>query len=425
VDSTIREGLFRNYGSSPLSGPGGNAALLIPLGERVMLQLKFFNPLPVDLSLRDLQIILNIPESFDVIGTDITIPSGTTKDVTLVATPLSLGTFRIESTSWYLGTRVQIIQHIRKKGLLLQKTLTQRAHHQRSPDTSLTFNVIETCPLLRLDIGKEIENVEVLNGEIIRTTLSIVNEGSAAAKNIELIFNYPIGALELFHVSKDSSDINYDSDTTKTVRFLPFIGQSCTAVRIPNDISLRSGGSIQLRVWVRCQDIGKLEISLLASYQSALSDRVSPRTSYSSFNVTVLPSVDLSMTLIPRQASPTSKSMLLNATNKIPADELASRYGIIDPISSSPGAIPPDMERAGDGCFCITGMLYLGAGQVNGEIVGVYRNDANKNEKHVANSSEKISLFIPIELNDPSDIIANPQLLLPAYGAPPAWLMKS
>jgi hypothetical protein len=293
VDSAIREGLFRNYGSTPLSGSGnpggaGGAALPIPLGERVVLHLKFYNPLPVDLSLRDLQILMNIPESFDVIGTDVTIPSGTTKDVTLIATPLTLGTFRVESACWYLGTRVQIIQHIRKKGLLLQKTLTQRAHRQRSPDNTLTFNVIETCPLLRLDIGKEMENAEVLNGEIIRTSLLIVNEGSAAAKNIELIFNYPIAAIELFHVSNDASEppIRYDSDTTKIVRFLPFIGQSCTAVRIPNDITIRSGGSIQLRVWVRFQDIGKLDISLLASYQSALSDRVSPRTSFSSFNVT-------------------------------------------------------------------------------------------------------------------------------------------
>lgn len=285
VDSTIREGLFRNYGSSPLSGSGNNA-LLIPLGERVVLHLKFYNPLPVDLSLRDLQVIMNIPESFDVIGTDTIIPSGTTKDVTLIATPLTLGTFRVESTCWYLGARVQIIQHIRKKGALLQKTLTQRAHRQRSPDNTLTFNVIETCPLLRLDIGKEMENAEVLNGEIIRTTLTMVNEGSAAAKDIELIFNYPIGALELFHVSNEAEGVKYDSDTTKIVRFLPFIGQSCTAVRIPNDISIRSGGFIQLRVWIRCQDIGKLEISLLASYQSALSDRVAPRTSFSSFNVT-------------------------------------------------------------------------------------------------------------------------------------------
>jgi hypothetical protein len=138
--------------------------------------------------------------------------------------------------------------------------------------------------------------------------------------------------------------------------------------------------------------------------------------------VTVLPSVDLAMTIIPRQASPTSKSMLLSATNKIPADELASRYGIIDPISS-PEQIPPDMQRSGDGCFCITGMLYLGAGQVNGDIVGVYR-DSNQTEKHVANTSEKISLFIPIELNDPSEIIANPSSLLLHQSSSP-WIMKS
>lgn len=284
ADYSVREGGLRNLSGSPLSG-SGTSALLIPLGEKVVLNLQLYNPLPIDLLLRDLQIIMNLPESFDVLGTEVIIPSGTTRDITLIATPLSVGTFRVNSACWYLGERVQIIQHIRKKGTLLQKTLAQRAQHQRAPDTTLTFNVVETCPLLRLDFEKDLENAEVLCGEIFRTSLSIFNEGSASAKNLELIFNFPVAAVELFSVNGDISQLNYQSDRTKSVSFLPFVGQSCTAVRLPSDIIIRSGGSVQLRLWLRFPDVGNLEISLLASYQSALSDRVAPRTSFCSFNV--------------------------------------------------------------------------------------------------------------------------------------------
>jgi hypothetical protein len=309
ADSNIREGGNGNstFRLGGLSGGGTSTAsvLMIPLGEKVILSLQFYNPLPVDLSLRDVQVLMNLPDSFDVIGTELIIPSGTMKEVRLYATPLSLGTYQVDRACWFLGgsvssalsspppPRVQIIQQIRKQGLLLQKTLTQRAHHQRAPDNTLTFNVIETCPLLRLDIAKDIENMEILNGEILRTTLSLYNEGGAAAKNIEFICNYPIGAMELFRVplsGVDLSNLNYDSETTKSVDFFPFIGQSCTAIRLPNEIVIRPGESIQLRIWFRFHDLGKLQISLLSSYQSAQSDRLAPRNSFTSFQV----SLDLS-----------------------------------------------------------------------------------------------------------------------------------
>jgi hypothetical protein len=127
--------------------------------------------------------------------------------------------------------------------------------------------------------------------------------------------------------------------------------------------------------------------------------------------------------MISRQSSPTSKSMLLTLANKIPADELASRYGIVNPITS-PDQIPQDLQRSGDGCFCVTGLLYLGAGTINGDIVGVYR-DNNQTEKHVANISEKISLFVPIELTDPTSRLADYFTHNSSRGAAGGWVMKS
>lgn len=125
------------------------------------------------------------------------------------------------------------------------------------------------------------------------------------------------------------------------------------------------------------------------------------------------------MTMVPRQSSPISKSMILTLANRIPADELASRYGIVDPIASQE-MIPPDMQRAGEGCFCVTGLLYLGAGRVVGDIVGIFR-DSDKTAKQVANSSEKLSLFLPIELVDPSEILSKPESLSECR----SWMIKS
>lgn len=119
---------------------------------------------------------------------------------------------------------------------------------------------------------------------------------------------------------------------------------------------------------------------------------------------------------VPRQSSPICKSMILTLANRIPVDELASRYGIVDPIGS-PELIPQDMQRAGEGCFCVTGLLYLGAGRVAGDIVGIFR-DPEKSQKQVANSSEKICLFLPIDLVDPSEILSKS---LSEY---PSWIIK-
>jgi hypothetical protein len=116
--------------------------------------------------------------------------------------------------------------------------------------------------------------------------------------------------------------------------------------------------------------------------------------------------------------------MIISLTNQIPADELASHYGIINPIispTSSDIHIPLDLQRAGDGCFCVTGLLYLGAGTINGDIVGIYKN-SNQTEKHVANISEKISLFVPIELTDPTSRLSN---FSSSKMRTESWIMKS
>jgi hypothetical protein len=329
ADSNIREGNGNNSFRIPLSGSGnstsGGNALFIPLGEKVVINLQFYNPLPIDLSLKDLQIIMNQTDSFDVLGIDLMIPSGMIQEVKLMATPLSLGTFHVDSASWYLTNsstidddhdsrhssrhtshnRLQILQHIYKKGLLLQKTLIQRSHHQRALDTTLTFNVIETSPLLRMEIGQEMENIEILNGEIIQSTLTLYNEGSAMTKNIELICNYPFSAYEYFILPSESGDgdgddknendknernlmkLYYPSERgTQTIHFLPFIGQSCTTIRLPNEIFLHPGESIQFKIWFRFHHLGKLQISFLSSYQSAQpSDRLPSRNSFISFHV--------------------------------------------------------------------------------------------------------------------------------------------
>mmetsp|Transcript_14452 Transcript_14452/g.21723 ORF Transcript_14452/g.21723 Transcript_14452/m.21723 type:complete len:1460 (-) Transcript_14452:198-4577(-) len=392
TNMSARSDNSRSLGTHALGG--SSKGLMIPLGEKVIIQMHINNPLPVELSLKDFKIIMNSPDCFDVTGVDVVLPSGASKVLTLYATPLNLGSFHVEGVSWYLGDKVKVVQHIRKEGPLLQKTLSQRAVRERGQDRSLMFNIVETCPSIQVEIGESINNTEILSGEVINTTIVLHNEGGADGKDIDLIFNYPVSAVELYNES--------EGDESESVQFLPFFGQSCTAVHLPAGIEVRPGDSVTLRAWVRLQDPGIQEIQVLASYKSKSSERSSTRMSFSSFQVTVLPSIDISMSVVARQSSSTSKSILLELANRIPTDEMASNYGIVTPIQAS-SDVPEAMNRGGNGCCCVSGILFLGAGELAGTIIGATTGPGN--EKCIANISEKLSLYLPVELASAADML--------------------
>ena len=268
----------RNRLSGPGSMGGGMANIVsIPLGEKVVIQMIIHNPLPVELSLRDFQVHMNVPDSFDVTGMDVILPSGASQTITLTATPLCVGSFHVDSVSWLLGDRLKIKQHVKKRGRMQQKTLAQRAAKERAPDNSLMFNIIQTWPALRMDVPAVIQNAEVLCDEIVTTEITLCNDGGTAAKHIHLIFNTPVAAVRLL--------TQQDSDRPAASDFLPFFGQSCTAVHLPPGTVIAPGRSVQLQVFLRLTEVGRQEISLLASYKATAEDKT-PRTSFTSFEVT-------------------------------------------------------------------------------------------------------------------------------------------
>jgi hypothetical protein len=129
-----------------------------------------------------------------------------------------------------------------------------------------------------------------------------------------------------------------------------------------------------------------------------------------------MPAIELSMAIVARQASPTAKSILLTAMNRIPTDDLANNYGIVSPIQGDMN-VPAAMTQSGDGCFCVTGILFLGGGTPSGNIVGTM--DASNTEKCVANTSESLSIFVPVNL------LTGLQVAAQAKAHPPSsWILK-
>ena len=112
-------------------------------------------------------------------------------------------------------------------------------------------------------------------------------------------------------------------------------------------------------------------------------------------------SIDLNISIIARHAAPTAKSFLLSMLNRIPTDDLATNYGIVSPIEIGQNT-PSVMAQGGDGCFCVTGILFLGGGVLSGDIVGT--TDTKSNQKCIVNTSESISLFVPVSLLSASEI---------------------
>lgn len=281
ADMALRNGSESNrYGNVGSMGNSGNLALCIPLGESVVVQMTILNPLPVELSLRDFKIEMDVPESFETLGVDILLPSGSSKTISLVAMPLSVGTFRVASASWFLGDNIKIVQHINKKGPMQQKTLAQRAARERGPDTSLIFNIVQKAPSIRIELLENIINNDVLCGEIIKTTISLRNDGGMTARHIDVIFSHSVSAVEMIDAHQHS---RVDHSPT---HFIPFFGNSCTAIHLPPETIIPPGKHIKLHVYMRLTEVGKQEISLLTAYKTSVEDKTS-RHSVTSFQVIV------------------------------------------------------------------------------------------------------------------------------------------
>jgi hypothetical protein len=244
----------------------------IPLGENVMVKVKFTNKLPVDLRLSALQLMMDLPDSFVVQPREQTVGSEVSEEIVLQATPQVLGQFSVRSVRWQLGDHLVISQPLWKQGPLLQRSLQQRANRERGRDTSLQFEVVEAQPLLQMQFDGL--SPEVLQGQLLKSTLKIVNKGAAIATDIYIKLSQPSF---VFYLQANDDD----------GQVLDFFGMSSTVVHLKG-IDIAPGQEIRLEAWLRVTKPGLQRISLLLAYQAPIDLNLSPsllqpmgsRTSY-------------------------------------------------------------------------------------------------------------------------------------------------
>jgi hypothetical protein len=206
-----------------------------------------------------MQLVMNNTESFVVQPIDHLIASEKAEELILQATPQSLGNYHVKSVRWHLGDHLIINQPLNKKGPLLQRSLEQRANAVRGKDSSLDFEVVEAYPLLHLQF--EGLSPEVLQGQLLKSTLIISNKGAAPAAEVYIKLSQPSFVFYLQH----------GAGGDQSGQILEFFGQSSTVVHLQGLI-IQPGQEIRLEAWLRVTKPGLQRISLLLAYQAALSE---------------------------------------------------------------------------------------------------------------------------------------------------------
>ena len=80
----------------------------------------------------------------------------------------------------------------------MQRTRQQRASGERGPDTSLSFEVVPAHPLLKMEF--EGLSPEVLQGQLLKATLVLRNEGAATAGEVFIKLSQPLFVFYLSQV---------------------------------------------------------------------------------------------------------------------------------------------------------------------------------------------------------------------------------
>jgi len=288
-----------NRSSSYLPSSGGeDKTLRIPLGEEVKLSVYFTNSRCEDLKLSRIKLIPDHEELFQTPEVTVTLPHNNRVGLILTSKPLQCGQHKINSVSWDLSDSFQVIQSLQKPGPLLQASRQQRAMRERALDTSLLFTVIPTHPLLRITF--EGLSPEVLQGQLLKSTLLLTNDGAAAACDIVIKLNQPsfvfyIAQVISDNISNNSSSssftntINYSDSTaadipgsnssTTTNRRSSFSdglvtcsGGSSTVMRLSPTITILPGQSLRLEAWMMLNRCGLQKVSLLAAYKALRED---------------------------------------------------------------------------------------------------------------------------------------------------------
>lgn len=230
----------------------------LALGEHINLSFTMQNKLPVDITAKQCRLHFSDTDSFEILPKDLIIPQNSKNKIQLAALPKKMGQFRVESTFWNLSEHLTVCCKLQRTGELLQKTIRQRANRERVVDRSLHFEVLQPHPLLTLSF--EGLSPEVLQGQLLRTTLSLRNDGFARACNISIKLSQP--SLILYCNSSEAVAQG------QPMGIIPFTGSSSTVIQLNENLVIHPGSQIQLEAWLRITKSGDQKISLLASYMA-------------------------------------------------------------------------------------------------------------------------------------------------------------
>ncbi|KAJ1423521.1 ER-golgi trafficking TRAPP I complex 85 kDa subunit-domain-containing protein, partial [Ochromonadaceae sp. CCMP2298] len=316
-------------------------AVRVPLGEAVNLRVQMCNKLPLDLHLTRVQVVVEPAGQFDTQESELTLPQDMLCDVVLSTRPKSLGRFRIEAARWNLSEQFSVRQSLQKSGPLLQRTRAQRAERERGEDASLCFEVVEAHPLLR--IAFEGLSPEVLQGQLLKSTLVLRNDGAATACDIFIKLSQPL------FVFGQSQVIRNDVVEESGGGLIRTCGESCTVLRLAEGTSIPPGEALRFEAWLMVSQTGLQKISLLASYKALRADGSKQafgpgprcRTSFVSIQTNVLPSLGMALRLVPKPSSCVHYTLIAELINYLRDEgkEVTNRATLGGPVSPLVGSM--------------------------------------------------------------------------------------
>mmetsp|Transcript_61952 Transcript_61952/g.108957 ORF Transcript_61952/g.108957 Transcript_61952/m.108957 type:complete len:1520 (-) Transcript_61952:123-4682(-) len=313
---------------STTAGGAGNseaAIVRVPLGEKVKLKVTLTNKLPVELHLTDVRVLMEPAAAFETNGVALQLKDNTVQEVMLTTKPLQLGKFKIDTARWNLSESLSVKHSLTKPGPLLQRTRQQRASGERGPDTSLSFEVVPAHPLLKMEF--EGLSPEVLQGQLLKATLVLRNEGAATAGEVFIKLSQPLFVFYLSQVidgDGNSAKGSLLSSKEKDARgLLSLYGGSSTVLRLAEGTTIAPGQALRFEAWLMVSKPGLQKVSLLAAYKKVCEDGsllcfgpgTRCRTSFVSIKTKVLPSLGISLRLTPKPSSVVHFTLLAEIVN--------------------------------------------------------------------------------------------------------------
>lgn len=381
-------------------------ALLLTNVQVEILPMELGNPCHTNINNNQEALHTNCSSLFDIEKIECVLEPEETRVLVLSCTAIDSSTlhqkYEVNAVRYQLSESLIVRQCITKKGVLMQRTMAQRIDRVRDRDSSLQFEIIDAHPLLNINFLQNLPagavpdmpvlreifaerqknwTNEVLAGELVHTLLTIRNAGTSAAKNIQLKFNLPSVTASVLHSSKGQDD----SACVQVGPLLKTQGVSCTVISLPEDTIIEVSQEIVLCVWfhldpsptstssatpnatlINSEGGVKQRVTLLVSYHPNTEDIATantndpgtkPRTSYTSADYVIFPSVHAHAKCVKKKSSIDEKLLVCNLYNQVVQNDSLS--DIATGAGKSTRKPNVDLDFV-DGGIAIDGILGLG-----------------------------------------------------------------